>query len=78
MSKTTKKDLDKMTHYINLYAKFGFMLTKVQQQSFELYFNKDLSYAEVAEILATSRSGAYDAVNKAVKKLEKIQQQKEI
>ncbi|UUM19647.1 MULTISPECIES: sigma factor-like helix-turn-helix DNA-binding protein [unclassified Mycoplasma] len=77
MSKQHKKSLDNIAKYTLLYEKYGFLLTKVQRQAFELYFYKDLSYAEVALILATTRSSVYDAVDKAFKKLNKIESQKE-
>ncbi|VEU74945.1 Sigma-70, region 4 [Mycoplasmopsis citelli] len=77
MNKENKKSLNNIQKYTLLYEKYGFMLTKVQQQAFELYFYKDLSYTEVAEILATTRSSVYDAVDKAFKKLDKIQKQKD-
>ncbi|WP_025755298.1 helix-turn-helix domain-containing protein [Mycoplasmopsis cricetuli] len=76
MNKESKKSLENICKYTILYQKYGFLLTKSQQQAFELYFHKDLSYAEVAQILVTTRSNAYDTVNKAINKLNKIDQQK--
>ncbi|UUD35164.1 hypothetical protein NPA07_05165 [Mycoplasmopsis caviae] len=67
------KDIENRERLIDLFEKFNSFLTQTQKQAFQLYFVEDLSYAEVAQITATTRSGAYDSVNKAIKKLLSIE-----
>ncbi|AKA50198.1 hypothetical protein VO56_03060 [Mycoplasmopsis gallinacea] len=67
-----KKSLENLHRYSVLFEKYKNFLTQNQRQVFELYFYNDLSYAEVAEILATTRTNAYDTVKKAISKLEKL------
>ncbi|QIW62090.1 sigma factor-like helix-turn-helix DNA-binding protein [Mycoplasmopsis gallinacea] len=67
-----KKSLENLHRYSVLFEKYKNFLTQNQRQVFELYFYNDLSYAEVAEILATTRTNAYDTVKKAIAKLEKL------
>ncbi|MBZ4195134.1 sigma factor-like helix-turn-helix DNA-binding protein [Mycoplasma tauri] len=65
-------DIRNIEYWCHLFEKYEGLLTQTQRQAFKLYFYEDLSYAEVAQITATTRSAAYDSVNKAMKKLEKI------
>ncbi|QBF34869.1 hypothetical protein EG856_03020 [Mycoplasmopsis phocirhinis] len=58
--------------YIELYEKYQNLLTQTQKQAFRLYFYENLSYQEIANITATTRSAAYDSVKKALKKLLNI------
>ncbi|SJZ48399.1 sigma factor-like helix-turn-helix DNA-binding protein [Mycoplasmopsis verecunda] len=69
------KSLENIEKYTALFDKYGNLLTQNQQQVFKLYYEQDLSYAEVAEILATTRSAAYDTLNKAIKNLLKYEKQ---
>ncbi|CCP23793.1 sigma factor-like helix-turn-helix DNA-binding protein [Mycoplasmopsis cynos] len=69
----SKKEPDNINKYTILYEKYKNFLTQTQKQVFELYFFQDLSYSEIAEITATSRTAAYDAIKKAIKKLEKFE-----
>ncbi|WP_120160782.1 sigma factor-like helix-turn-helix DNA-binding protein [Mycoplasmopsis bovirhinis] len=69
------KDLDKIQEYTVLYEQYKNLLTQTQRQVFELYYYQDLSYSEIAKIMATSRSAAYDAVKKALAKLTKLNQE---
>ncbi|WP_324672992.1 sigma factor-like helix-turn-helix DNA-binding protein [Mycoplasma sp. 888] len=66
------KSLENVIKYTELFDKYGNLLTQNQQQVFKLYYEQDLSYAEVAEVMATSRQAATDAVNKAIHNLLKI------
>ncbi|MEA4134512.1 sigma factor-like helix-turn-helix DNA-binding protein [Mycoplasma sp. 2704] len=68
------KSLEKVIKYTELFDKYGNLLTQNQQQVFKLYYEQDLSYAEVAEVMATSRQAATDAVNKAIHNLLKIEE----
>ncbi|MHA0272954.1 sigma factor-like helix-turn-helix DNA-binding protein [Mycoplasma sp. 48589B] len=71
------KSIENIDRYTALFDKYGNLLTHNQQQVFRLYYEQDLSYAEVAEILATTRSAAYDTLNKAIKNLLKYEKQLE-
>ncbi|VEU70103.1 sigma factor-like helix-turn-helix DNA-binding protein [Mycoplasmopsis glycophila] len=68
-----KDSIEKVEKYIELFEKYKNFLTQNQSQVFQLYFYEDLSYAEIAEILATTRSNAFDTLKKAITKLEKIE-----
>ncbi|AIA29713.1 hypothetical protein MCFN_02990 [Mycoplasmopsis californica] len=72
--KSTISDIDQREHYITLFERFKNFLTQTQQQSFQLYFFENLSYQEIANIQATTRSAAYDSVKKAINKLLKLEQ----
>ncbi|OAB49112.1 sigma factor-like helix-turn-helix DNA-binding protein [Mycoplasmopsis gallinarum] len=67
-------DLIKREELIALFETYQDFLTQIQKQAFILYFYENLSYQEIANETATSRSAAYDSVNKAIKKLQNIQQ----
>ncbi|WP_406614026.1 sigma factor-like helix-turn-helix DNA-binding protein [Mycoplasma corogypsi] len=69
------KSIENITKYSELFAKYQNFLTQNQKQVFHLYFFEDLSYGEIANIMATSRSAAFDTLKKAISKLEKIDQQ---
>ncbi|MEA4206305.1 sigma factor-like helix-turn-helix DNA-binding protein [Mycoplasma sp. 1199] len=68
------KSLENVIKYTELFDKYGNLLTQNQQQVFKLYYEQDLSYAEVAEVMVTSRQAATDAVNKAINNLLKIEE----
>ncbi|WP_322900640.1 sigma factor-like helix-turn-helix DNA-binding protein [Mycoplasmopsis felis] len=62
--------LEYLAKYQTLFEKYKNLLTQNQLQVFELYFYKDLSYGEIAEIIATTRTAVYDTVKKTLKKLD--------
>ncbi|WP_029608484.1 sigma factor-like helix-turn-helix DNA-binding protein [Mycoplasma simbae] len=70
--KSTINTLEQREYYIDLFEKYKSFLTQTQAQCFQLYFFENLSYQEIADIGATTRSAAYDSVKKAVQKLEKM------
>lgn len=72
MSKIT--ELDKREHLITLFEKYQKFLTQTQSQAFQLYFLEDMSYQEIANLTATTRTAAYDSVKKAINKLESLEQ----
>ncbi|UWV77031.1 sigma factor-like helix-turn-helix DNA-binding protein [Mycoplasmopsis cynos] len=55
----SKKEPDNINKYTILYEKYKNFLTQTQKQVFELYFFQDLSYSEIAEITATSRTANF-------------------
>ncbi|MGZ9756834.1 sigma factor-like helix-turn-helix DNA-binding protein [Mycoplasma sp. 394] len=70
----SKKSLENLTKYSKLFEKYRNFLTQNQQQLFQLYFYQDLSYAEVAEIVATTRTSVYDTIKHTLQKLDKLEE----
>ena len=48
-----------------LYDYYGELLTEKQQTCFDLYYNQDLSLAEIAEEAGISRQGVHDSLARA-------------
>lgn len=48
-----------------LFDLYGELLTEKQQQLFDLYYNEDLSLAEIADLLKISRQGVRDGIVRA-------------
>lgn len=72
MSKIT--ELDKREHLITLFEKYQKFWLKHNHKAFQLYFMEDMSYQEIANLTATTRTAAYDSVKKAISKLERLEQ----
>ena len=49
-------------HMSMLYDYYGELLTEKQKELFDLYYNEDLSLAEIAEHAGISRQGVRDAI----------------
>ena len=47
-----------------LFDYYGELLTQRQQMCFDLYYNQDLSLAEIAQELQVSRQGVYDNLSR--------------
>ncbi|NLZ92446.1 MAG: YlxM family DNA-binding protein [Firmicutes bacterium] len=56
-----------------LYDFYGNLLTKKQRECLELYYQDDLSLAEIADHDGISRQGVHDLVKRAVRTLEKAE-----
>lgn len=57
-----------------LFDHYGELLTQRQRQCFEMYFEQDLSLAEIAEELSVSRQGVYDNLNRAEAAMRNMEQ----
>jgi len=57
-----------------LYDFYGNLLTAKQRECLELYYQDDLSLAEIADNSEISRQGVHDLIKRAVKSLEKAEQ----
>ena len=61
-----KQDLMEKRDFLNeLYDLFGGLLTEKQQSCFQLYYQEDLSLAEIAEEEGISRNAVYDHLKRA-------------
>ncbi len=57
-----------------LYDFYGDMLTEKQAEAIELYYNEDLSLAEIAEPLGISRQGVRDNIKRGEKQLFELEE----
>ncbi|MBQ1371794.1 MAG: hypothetical protein IIY70_02570 [Oscillospiraceae bacterium] len=64
---------DKLTMSL-LFDCYGDLLTQKQRDCFELYCNQDLTLAEIAELMGTSRQGIHDAVSRAETQLLRLEE----
>lgn len=52
-----------------LFDYYGALLTEKQRDCYDLYYNEDLSLAEIAELKGISRQGAWDNIRHAEQNL---------
>lgn len=57
--------MEKNVEITLLYDIYGNMLTEKQSEAIELYYNDDLSLAEIADIAGISRQGVRDNIKRA-------------
>ncbi len=65
--------LERKTRYNLLYDLYQELLTDRQKQFTELYFQDDLSFAEIAEEFAISRQGVYEHIKRTEKLLDEYE-----
>ncbi len=53
---------------------YGDLLTDKQMQALDLYYNEDLSLAEIAEPLGISRQGVRDSIKRGEKQLHDLEE----
>lgn len=73
LNKRSIMDLIKRLEIIELFDNYGALLSEKQQQIFDMYINKNLSYAEVANMLNISRQAVKYALDNAVNSLNKYE-----
>ena len=66
--------MDKMLKQALLYDFYGDLLTPRQKEFYDLYYNDDLSLAEIAENYDITRQGVRDTIVRAEKTLEEIEE----
>lgn len=64
---------DKLTMSL-LFDFYGELLTDKQRDCFDLHYNQDLTLAEIAELMGTSRQGVHDAVTRAEAQLLRMEE----
>ncbi len=57
-----------------LFDHYGELLTERQRMCFELYYDQDLTLAEIAQELKVSRQGVYDNLNRAEATLRNMEE----
>ena len=62
------------TQMILLYDYYGELLTKRQQECFELRYNQDLSLGEIGQELGISRQGVYDNLSRTEALLQRMEE----
>jgi hypothetical protein len=65
MNKTQERE-----EIIKAFLEYDFVLTQNQKQIMHLHYIEDLSMGEISEIVATTRSAVFDAIDKSRKKLK--------
>ena len=53
---------------------YGELLTEKQERALDLYYNEDLSLAEIAEPLGISRQGVRDSIKRGEKQLHDLEE----
>jgi len=67
--------MDKRAHIAILLDFYGSLLTTKQQEALRLFYDEDLSLAEIAELLLISRQAVHDLIKRSEVLLEKYEGQ---
>ncbi|ASZ08994.1 DNA-binding protein [Mesoplasma chauliocola] len=70
----SKNNLEKTLELSSLFYLYHNLLTQKQVEYFELYFEEDLSFQEIADQLEISKAAAHDAINKIIKSLNDLEE----
>ena len=70
----TEQDMDETLQNTMLFDFYGELLTKKQQEYYDLYHNEDLSLSEIAESAGITKQGVYDIIVRAEKTLAETEQ----
>ncbi len=66
---TTLERVEKLSHIAVLLDNYGKLLTKRQQEALSLFYEEDLSLAEIAQQLGGSRQAIHDLIHRGEKQL---------
>ena len=66
--------LEKSVEIGTLYAFYGGLLTRKQQDALRLHYEEDLSLGEIAEELEVSRQNVHELISRSAQKLRKYEQ----
>ena len=66
--------LEEKTKFVDLLDLYGCMLTEKQREITRLYYDEDLTLAEIGENLSISRQGVYDALSRCKRTLEDFEE----
>lgn len=64
-------ELDRSVRIYELFSLYGLLLSPAQAKMIDLYYQKDLSLGEIAELESISRNAVHDSLKKAIAALEK-------
>jgi len=70
-----KTEFDEITSISLLYDYYGNLLPERQRQVIHLYYEENLSLAEIGQEFGISRQGVHDALKKAQKALDEYESQ---
>ena len=65
--------MDDLTRRLMLFDFYGDLLTDKQREVYDLYYQKDLSLGEIAELWHVSRASVYDLLHRTDKTLGKYE-----
>lgn len=65
--------LEKKLHSAVLFSFYGELLSPSQREMACMYFEEDLSLSEIASQVSVSRQGVHDAVTRAARELQKLE-----
>ncbi|MGI6644515.1 MAG: YlxM family DNA-binding protein [Bacilli bacterium] len=68
-----EKNLERFVYLNRLFAMYGKLLTKRQQEVFKMYYQFDLSLQEIADALKISKAAVSDNLSKSEAHLEKFE-----